>query len=212
MARLLRDDHPRRGRLLLCLVDNAATEEVQPGAPCRKRWRAVTQVGPDADRDRAKLRSSSPGRLCGARAERSDQRPDPIRPSRCQLHELPCMRDPGGRPHLAQHHLPLVDLHRGVGTLVRIDSNHHCCHDPGPFCLPGSAVAGMSFTGDRSASRLFRAMPRQTPDGLMHRSKARPHGWQAVRKSSPSDPSAQVAVGRKRSADQVPSMETCRTG
>src|SRR6266851_4844315 len=83
MASLLRDDHPRRGHVLLCPVDNAATEEIQPGAPCRKRWRAVTQVGADADRDRAKLRSNSPGLLCGARAERSDQH---LRECRPQIH------------------------------------------------------------------------------------------------------------------------------
>ena len=36
MASLLRDDHPRRGRVLLCPVDNAATEEIQPGARAGK--------------------------------------------------------------------------------------------------------------------------------------------------------------------------------
>jgi hypothetical protein len=59
MASLLRDDHPRRGRVLYCAADNAATEEIQPGAPCRKKWRTVTQVGADADRDRANLGAAS---------------------------------------------------------------------------------------------------------------------------------------------------------
>ena len=34
MASLLRGDHPRRGRVLPCPVDNAATEEIQPGIHC----------------------------------------------------------------------------------------------------------------------------------------------------------------------------------
>jgi len=54
--------------------------------------------------------------------------PGPFRPGRGPRHEPLGLRCRGTHPQLAQRLPGRADRHRGVRCLVRIDTDHHCCH------------------------------------------------------------------------------------
>ena len=90
-----------------------------------------------------------------AQAPGALDRPGPLRPGRCPRHQPPGLGRRGAHPQLAQRLLGLVDRHRGVRGLVRVDTDHHCCHqrlliivrDRGPWraCLISVLAARASF-------------------------------------------------------------------
>ena len=63
-------------------------------------------------------------------------RPGPLRPGRGPRQQPLGLRCASAHPQLAQRLFRTADHHRRVRRLVRIDPDHHCCHDRPP--LPGT--------------------------------------------------------------------------
>jgi hypothetical protein len=61
-------------------------------------------------------------------------RPGPLRPGGRPREQALGLGRAGAHPDLAQHRLRLVDHHRRVRALMRIDADHHSCHGL-PFLL-----------------------------------------------------------------------------
>ncbi len=102
-------------------------------------------------------------------------RPGPLRPRRRPLHQLLRLRRTSAYLQLAQRLLTPPDRHRGMRTLVRINPYHHCCHETALSTRQADRTAAACLITDHwGRSRLFRATPRQGPDGPAPRYKARP--------------------------------------
>jgi hypothetical protein len=102
-----------------------------------------------------------------------------------------------------------VDHDGGVGTLVRVDSDHHCCHGLPLSCSPRpGTVTGMPNSGAEQRRPSFEPRHGEGPAGPAHRSKARPQwvgrrfGSQACRTLStlrPPTPQRYEQLGGSRS-------------
>src|SRR6185312_17111594 len=94
-------------------------------------------------------------------------RPDALRPSTCPRQQSLALGGGRSHPNIAERDLPLVNGHRSMRRLMRINPDHHRSHHP-PV-LSRESKRGRSrranLITEPQRSRLLRATPRRDPAG-----------------------------------------------